>query len=102
MLVGEALDHFPPEQPLAVTCDPRDVAAISAMVRAANRTVTVEGALDCRGGLVVADASGRVIVDNTLERRIERAREVLWSAVAAAQADCLHRAASAQRAPALS
>jgi hypothetical protein len=47
----------------------------------------------------VADTTGRLIVDNTLERRIERAREVLWPMVAAEQINCLDRAGSREAVP---
>lgn len=91
-LVAEALEHFPPDQPLSVRCDPRDGAAIRALLQGSGRTVSLQETLNDWGGLVVEDAIGRVVVDNTLERRLERAREVLWPDVVAELSDSMGQA----------
>lgn len=51
----------------------RDVEVMKHIVSEAGWSAVVEGGLNCLGGLVATDASGRVSVVNTLERRLQRA-----------------------------
>jgi V/A-type H+-transporting ATPase subunit E len=82
-LLAEAVAVFPPAEPLVVACDPRDAPLLAALLQALGRPATLEPSLSSWGGVMVRDATGRVTADNTLERRLERARETLWPQVAA-------------------
>ena len=82
-LVVEALGRFPSGEPLRIRCDPRDAHPLADVVSPAERNLSLETSLACWGGIVVQDSDGRVVADNTLERRLERARQVLWAEVAA-------------------
>ncbi len=91
-LAYEAIEYFPPEQHLNVRHDPRDAAILAPIFQDSAR-VTLDSTLSCWGGVVVVDATGRVVVDNTVERRLERAREMLWPEVAALRASRIARPA---------
>jgi vacuolar-type H+-ATPase subunit E/Vma4 len=82
-LLEEALSELPQDQPLVVRCDPRDVPLLGPLVGTTDRRLALAGSVACWGGVVVQDATGRLVADNTLERRLERAREALWPQVAA-------------------
>ena len=92
-LAYEAIEYFPPEQQLWLRHDPRDTALVAAIFQDSPR-VTLDGRLSCWGGVIVLDATARVVVDNTVERRMERAREVLWREVAALQPSAMAQPAA--------
>ena len=81
-LLSEALAQFPPGEALQVLCDPRDVSLLIGLIRQTNRDISLDGSLTCWGGIIVQDVSSEVIADNTLEQRLERARDSLWAQVA--------------------
>lgn len=82
-LLREGLSEFSPGESLVVRCDARDLPVLTDLVREQHCHVALDGSLVCWGGVVVQDAAGCVVADNTLERRLERAREALWPRVAA-------------------
>lgn len=82
-LLAEALDDLPLEQDVVVRCDARDLSLLNPVAGAAGRPIAVERILNAWGGLVVQDLAGRVVADNTIESRLQRARETLWPRLAA-------------------
>lgn len=80
-LLEVAEDEFPPDQGLIIRCDPRDLPAIQRLV--AGRPRVVDPSLACWGGVQVADHTGSIVCDNTLEGRLQSARETLRWEVAA-------------------
>ncbi len=72
VLLAEALDGFHPDEELVVRVDSRDLQLL-----AVRPTLRLDSSLCTLGGVVVEGDQGRVIVDNTIERRLERAREQL-------------------------
>ncbi len=83
-LLAEALEQMPTDGSMLVRCDVADRQLALAFTKGRERRVSLGPALPCWGGCVVQDADGSVVVDNTLERRLERAEEVLWPRVAMA------------------
>jgi vacuolar-type H+-ATPase subunit E/Vma4 len=81
-LLGEALGQFPSGKALQVRCDPRDVPLLASLIRETDRDVFLDSSLTCWGGLIVQDIGSEVVADNTLEHRLERARDRLWPQVA--------------------
>jgi vacuolar-type H+-ATPase subunit E/Vma4 len=75
-LLMEAAEELP-DQLLAVRVDPRDQELASAQVREQGLDASVSAGLSCAGGLEVATSDGQVIVRNTVEHRLARAREAL-------------------------
>ncbi|HEX8959104.1 MAG TPA: V-type ATP synthase subunit E family protein, partial [Solirubrobacterales bacterium] len=64
-------------RPLVVEVDPRDEEVLRRLAAAEGLEVEVAGSLHCAGGLVARDLSGGVLVHNTLEARLRKAREAL-------------------------
>jgi vacuolar-type H+-ATPase subunit E/Vma4 len=81
-LLHEALEEFAAGQALVVQCHPRDLSLITRLAADLDRPTSVEASLSGWGGVVVHDATGRIVADDTLERRFQRARELLWPQVA--------------------
>lgn len=65
--------------------DPRDKALLEGLLRRSGISA-LESRFDLNtaGGLIISNAGGSVIVDNTLETRFERARPILQQEIAAA------------------
>jgi vacuolar-type H+-ATPase subunit E/Vma4 len=82
-LLLEAMADFPPEAPLVVRADPRDLPLLSAIALETGRRLSLEPRPVEWGGLIVEGESGRVLADNTLLLRLERARQDLWPTLAA-------------------
>ena len=82
-LLMEAESQLPPDQGLIIRCDPRDLAVIRRLVAGRPDDGVVDASLACWGGVQVTDHTGSIVCDNTLERRLERARETLRWDVAA-------------------
>ena len=78
-------------RPLVVEVDPRDAELLRAIAAAQGLQVEVAPTLRSAGGLVARDLSAGVLVHNTLEARLRKAREALraelTSAVQADQAE---------------
>jgi vacuolar-type H+-ATPase subunit E/Vma4 len=62
--------------------DPRDKALLESLLSSMDDPPDVEYSLDCWGGVVAKSQDGRVVVENPLEVRLERAWPELSSALA--------------------
>ena len=67
---------------LIARVDPRDVALAHATFTALGANVAIQAAPIPLGGLELATRYGRIVIDNTLAARLERAREMLRGPVA--------------------
>jgi vacuolar-type H+-ATPase subunit E/Vma4 len=88
-LMVEALAALGPEEaeghPPHVCVDARDEAAARACLSANGSLAhaTLEASLDCWGGVIVRSGDGRIVIDNRLEARLERATPILRRVLAA-------------------
>jgi len=71
-LIQEAVDEL--GQDIIIRLDPRDTAAAQSLIPA---TCTVDPSLECWGGIVASTTDGQLVVDNTLEARLEQAKTLL-------------------------
>jgi len=71
-LVQEAVDELGVE--IVIQLDPRDDTVAQNLIPA---TCTVDLSLECWGGIVAATTDGQLVVNNTLEARLERAKTLL-------------------------
>ena len=76
-LVREAEDQFPPDQALTIRCDGRDAALVRQLIESCASERSIDASLASWGGVKVTDTAGSIVCDNTLEGRLERARELL-------------------------
>lgn len=76
-LLAETLAEFTPDEPLVVKLDVRDLPLVEATAGGTGRQLRFDSSLQTWGGVIVEGANGRIVADNTLERRLERARERL-------------------------
>ena len=79
-LASEALEGL--DGPVTIQVAPADAALASRAAQAAGLTATIDPTLETAGGLVVEAYGGRVMRRNTLEDRLERARQLIQSDVA--------------------
>jgi len=63
--------------PIVLRVDPSDVGLARELSAALGLAAQVQPTAACVGGLDVADAEGRIVVHNTFESRLRRAREAL-------------------------
>ena len=82
-VLREAEGQFPPDEQIIVRCDARDVDVIRRLLADRPYEGIVDASLVCWGGVQVTDHTGSIVCDNTLEQRLERARETLRWDVAA-------------------
>lgn len=92
-LSAEALSAMPggflsgPADGVVVRVSPRDADLLRSLLASeqlSDSHLSIEPVLDTWGGVVVADARGRIVIDNTLERRLRRAEPHLRRLVAEA------------------
>ena len=69
---------------VVVKVDPADARLAEELVESLGLDAVVEPTLHCSGGLEASDAEGRIVVRNTFESRLQRAREVLRPELTAA------------------
>lgn len=69
--------------PIVLRVDPADADLAAELAERAGLDARVEPTLRCAGGLEAQDPDGRVVVHNTLESRLDRAREQLRAEVLA-------------------
>jgi len=79
-LAGEALEAL--DGPVTIHVAPADAALASRAAQAAGLTATIDSTLETAGGLVVEAYGGRVVRRDTLEDRLERARQLIQPDVA--------------------
>jgi len=79
-LVGEAMEELPAEE-IRVHIDPRDEPLCREVLREMKRNCEVVTDLTTMGGLDVTTADERLMVFNTLESRLERAKELMKSEI---------------------
>ena len=65
------------EDNLTLRVDPRDHDLARSLAHRPDTTVGIEPALSCLGGVEVAANAGRVVVLNTIEHRLARAKETM-------------------------
>lgn len=73
-LVQEALSHLKEDGVPIIIGDRRDADLLHAIRDSLKTAVSLQLTLTCWGGVVVTSEDGRVIVDNTLQARFQRAR----------------------------
>lgn len=71
-------------RPLVVEVDPRDAELLRTLAAGEGLQVEVSAILRSAGGLMARDPSGGVLVHNTLEARLRKAREALRAEVTSA------------------
>lgn len=77
LAASEGTDHS------RVQADPRDMALLQSILQGLKIDVPVQYDLNTWGGLIASSADGRVVVTNTLERRLEQAMPFLRRHLAA-------------------
>jgi len=82
-LLEEAASQLGPGR-VVVKVDPADTRLAEELVESLGLDAVVEPTLHCAGGLEASDAEGRIVVRNTFESRLQRAREVLRPELTAA------------------
>jgi V/A-type H+/Na+-transporting ATPase subunit E len=75
-LLDEALDEIG-DHAVSVQVDPRDEGIVRRLLSDRGVSAHLSPCLGCAGGLDLASEDGRIVVRNTLERRLGRAREML-------------------------
>ena len=76
-LIAEGIELVGGEE-LVVLCNDGDLELVRSIAsKMKGKRISVEGGLDCKGGVVVRSKDGAVIYINTLEDRVERARPVI-------------------------
>lgn len=76
-LIAEGIELVGGEE-LIISCNDRDLELVKSIVaKLKGKRISVEGGLDCKGGVVVKSKDEAVIYINTLEDRVERARPVI-------------------------
>lgn len=77
VLLDECLEFFP-EGDVLLQVRPQDAASLEKLMSARNRPYKVSDTpLSAMGGLVVSSADGQIVVSNTFDSRLERARDHL-------------------------
>ena len=79
-LVGEVMEELPAEE-IRVHIDPRDEPLCREVLREMKRNCEVVTDLTTIGGLNATTADERLMIFNTLESRLERARELMKSEI---------------------
>jgi V/A-type H+/Na+-transporting ATPase subunit E len=79
-IAGEAMEELPAEG-IRVHVDPRDEQLAGEVLREMNRNCEVVADLSTMGGLNATTADDRLMIFNTLESRLERARELMKSEI---------------------
>jgi V/A-type H+-transporting ATPase subunit E len=79
-LTGEAMEELPGEE-IRVHIDPRDEPLCREILREMKRNCEVVTDLTTQGGLNVTTPDERLMIFNTLESRLERARELMKSEI---------------------
>jgi vacuolar-type H+-ATPase subunit E/Vma4 len=79
-IAGEAMEDLPAEE-IRVHIDPRDEALCREVLREMKRNCEVVTDLTTMGGLNATTADERFMIFNTLESRLERARELMKSEI---------------------
>jgi V/A-type H+-transporting ATPase subunit E len=79
-LTGEAMEELPGEE-IRVHIDPRDEPLCREILREMKRNCEVVTDLTTMGGLNATTADERFMIFNTLESRLERARELMKSEI---------------------
>jgi len=82
-LVGEVMEELPAEE-IRVHIDPRDEPLCREVLREMKRNCEVVTDLTTMGGLNATTADERLMIFNTLESRLERARELMKSEIMSA------------------
>ncbi|MHC1626704.1 MAG: V-type ATP synthase subunit E [Methanoculleaceae archaeon] len=75
-LFNEALSFFSSGE-LVVHVDPGDTEICRKMITETGRPCNIVSDIRCTGGLILEAESGRIRVDNTIDSRLDRARERL-------------------------